>query len=158
MMHIMMGALVMAGASVPTQAEVAHQTSLNHEGQMITVSYTPKVETSYRQTGFGPREPIRCFWQTSVSVERAAVTNDGQPVAALSRVVDLPVKEKGVKTGMRGVHCSALPASDVAAFGGDTGQLQRYLAEAAVQDKAGLHRELASLGSGSRAGEGKGQK
>lgn len=148
----MAAALLMAGGALPAGAQdeiedIRHRISLNHSGKAVIVSYSPQVDTQLRQTGLGPRESTRCFWETTFSVQRTVTTGGetvggGQPVAALTR----PVHNGVTQRGMRGVHCSALPATDVAAFGGDRSRIERYLAEAAQKDQPALHQELMSLG------------
>lgn len=133
------GALLAA----PAAASVAHSTSLSHEGSTISVSYEPRMKTNLRQTGLGPRNSAACQWTTEVSVERKLTDASGRTIDALTRIVGEPKVTAGTRPG----YCAHVKPNQVAAFGGNSDQMQAFLAQAAASDKANLNVELASVGS-----------
>lgn len=127
--------------AMPAQAQVAHQTSVTHEGRSFAVSYEPQVETKFRQTGIGPRSAPSCRWSTEVSVRRTAMDASGRPIAALSRVMDGTDSRAGSQLGL----CSTVSKRQIAAFGGDEQKLRGWLAGVAARDAGTLREEFASL-------------
>lgn len=136
--------LVLAGlgfAAAPASAQVVHQTSVTHNGRTIALSYESQVDTSFRQTGLGPRSSATCFWKSQVSVKRTAIDANGQPIAALSRVVKEAKPTKGSQPGL----CATVSARRTAAFKGNEGELRKFLANVAENDAGALRTAMASL-------------
>jgi hypothetical protein len=130
--------------ALPAQAETAHRSSVTHEGRTVALSYEPKLETTFRQVDIGPRAFPRCIWTTKVAVQRTAFGADNRPIAALTRLVGEEAKpRRGSDLG----HCSALSRQDGRSFGVSTAELQAMGADAARDDAAALHTEIASLGT-----------
>ncbi|WP_324741058.1 hypothetical protein U8326_14465 [Tsuneonella sp. CC-YZS046] len=127
--------------ATPASAEVIHRASVVHEGRTINLSYEPKVETSLRQAGIGPRTPAICLWKSRIAIHRAAATPEGEPIAALSRVVE----EMPLRNGSRRGHCSTLQAGQSAEFQGSPEELRKHLTQAAGSDALALRRELRDL-------------
>ena len=127
--------------TTPASAEVIHRASVVHEGRAINLSYEPKVETRLRQTGVGPRTQAICLWKSRVSIHRTAATPEGEPIAALSRVVE----EMPLRSGSRRGHCSNLPVGRPAEFQGSPEVLRKHLTQAASSDALALRRELRDL-------------
>lgn len=127
--------------ATPASAEVIHQTSVVHEGRTINLSYEPKVHTKLRQTGLGPRTQPICFWKNRVSIHRTAATLEGEPIAALSRVVE----ETELGSGHRYGYCNNLSASRPAEFRSSPDTLKQHLSQAASSDAVALQRELRDL-------------
>ncbi len=137
-------AILLAGltlTAVPAHAEVVHQTSIVHNGQAVAVTYQPKVETSLRQIGIGPRANASCLWTSSISVQRTAQGADGRTIAALTRVI---AGEK-TRSGQRIGHCATLTEQEKARFSGSEEALRAHVLTVAERDTAGIHAELASL-------------
>lgn len=129
--------------AVPAQAQVAHQTSVTHEGRSFAVSYEPQVETKFRQTGIGPRSAPSCRWTSEVSVRRTALDAEMRPIAALSRVIEGSESRAGSQLGL----CSTVSKRQLAAFGGNEQKLRAWLAQVAAKDAGALNAEFASLNS-----------
>lgn len=129
--------------AVPASAEVAHRTSLVHEGQAVTVSYEPKSKTSTKQTGLGPRTTQSCLWRTTAWVERKVTDASGNTIAALTRTIGESTVSEGNEVGF----CNTLSESRTAAFGGDTAKLKAFVLAVAGDDAKSLHAELASAGT-----------
>jgi hypothetical protein len=127
--------------AAPASAEVLHQTSIIHEGRTIKLSYEPKVETKLRQTGTGPRTQPICFWKNRVSIHRSATTLEGEPIAALARVVE----EAPLRSGSRYGYCTNLSARRPAEFRSSPDTLRQHLTQAASSDAIALQRELRDL-------------
>lgn len=142
-MKIAIASLVLGTALIaaPAAAEVVHQTSVVHDGKTMSVSYEPRLKTSTRQAGLGPRASAQCLWSTRVAVERSVVDASGRRIAALTRVIG----EDKAGSGMHVGHCRHIDAKRMTAFGGDTDKLRGFVAAAAEQDAQGLRTELASL-------------
>jgi hypothetical protein len=136
-------AVVFGLAVAPANAETAHRTSVVHEGRTIAVHYEPQIETKFRQTGIGPRSTPQCLWSAKVSVQRTAVNAEGQPIAALTRVVGEGKPRGGARLG----HCSSVSERPASEFVGSDAALRTVVADAAGADAAALHGELASLAS-----------
>lgn len=135
-------ALVFSGlilAAAPAAAQVVHQVSIADGGPTVAVRYEPKVENSFRQTGFGPRAISACRWTSTVSVQRIAVGPDGRPIAALTRIVAEPKTRSGQLAG----YCDRAKAE----LGDSEQTLRSYVAAAADADAPALRAELASLAS-----------
>lgn len=130
-------------AATPAAAETVHHTSVTHEGRTLSLSYEPKLETTFRQIDIGPRAFPRCMWTTRISVQRTA-TAGGQPIAALTReIADDAKPRRGSDMG----HCSTISRKEGRTFGVSRAELQTLGADAARADTAALHTELASLGT-----------
>lgn len=127
--------------AAPASAEVVHQSSLNHEGRELSVSYEPRIVNSHKQTGIGPRSSPSCLWTTSIAIERIVNDTAGQPIAALTRVV---AEEQG-GSGNHVGHCSNIDPKRMSAFGGDREKLRSLVAAHAERDAQSLRTELASL-------------
>ena len=127
--------------AAPASAEVIHQTSVEHAGRTMSVTYEPRFRTSHKQTGIGPRASAGCLWTSRVSVERIVADAAGQPIAALTRIVG----EEKVAKGMHVGHCRHIEPRRMATFGGDREKLEGFVAAAADRDRQGLRTELASL-------------
>lgn len=135
---LFLGAALLAA---PASAEVVHQTSIDHAGRTMSVTYEPRFRSNHKQTGIGPRTSAGCLWTSRVSVERIVADGSGQPIAALTRVVG----EEKVAKGMHVGHCRNIEPRRMAAFGGDRDQLHGFVASAADRDRQALRTELASL-------------
>lgn len=135
-------ALASALAAVPAGAEAVHRTSIVHEGRTVAVSYEPRSDTRFKQTGIGPRANAGCLWSTRVSVERSVVDASGRPIAALSRTVG----EEKAHSGMAVGYCRDMTPERTDAFGGDRETLRGFVTAAADHDAQGLRTELTSLG------------
>lgn len=131
-------ALTAASITAPAAADTVHTTSVVHHGGAVSVSYTPRFETSHRQTGIGPRASAGCLWTTRVAIERQVTDASGRPIAALTRVVGED-KASGNHVG----HCRDIAPSRMKAF--DDGALRGLVSAAAERDAHGLRTELASL-------------
>jgi len=129
--------------AAPASATVAHQTSLVHEGQSLTVSYEPKSKTNTKQTGLGSRTPQRCLWRTTAWVERKVTDASGKEIAALTR----DIGESRIGDGNEVGFCNTLSASRSVAFGGDKAKLKAFVLAAAGDDAQSLRAELASAGN-----------
>ena len=127
--------------AMPAHAQVSHQTSFTHGDRSVAVSYEPHVETTFRQTGIGPRSAPSCRWSSEVSVRRTAMDANGRPIAALSRVMEGTDSRAGSQLGL----CSTVSKRQLAAFGGDEQKLRGWLAGIAARDAGKLREEFASL-------------
>ena len=137
-------ALLTLAAASPATAEQIHRTSLDHEGRVLSLSYEPRVETTFRQVDIGPRAFPRCLWTTRLSVQRTAFGADDRPIAALSRRLGEEAKpRRGADLG----HCASLSRQAGRTFGVSAAELRTAGAEAARDDAAALRTELAGLGS-----------
>jgi hypothetical protein len=136
-------AIAAAFVAAPVLADTVHRTSLEHQGQTVSVSYEPRAKTSLRQSGLGPRSVARCLWKTELSVERKIAQADGRPIVALTRTLGATHTASGVIDG----YCNHARPHEIAAFRGDRQKLQAFVSEAAAHDTRTLHAELASLGS-----------
>lgn len=137
---------VAAGAAlfaVPASAQIAHQTSMVHDGRTVTVNYEPKAKTSLKQTGLGPRTSASCLWRTTAWVERKVADASGNPIAALTRNIGESTVSEGIEVGF----CNTISTSRTAAFGGDETKLKAFVLAAAGGDAQSLRAELASLDS-----------
>lgn len=135
---------VFAGLSlfaVPASAEVAHQTSVVHNGRTVALSYEPEIKTQYRQSGIGPRSTPICLWSSKIAVQRNVTGVDGQPIAALSRKLETRKGRSGSQVG----HCSILTSRNQVRSGASAATLRATVAEVASNDAAVLRAELASL-------------
>lgn len=132
-------ALTAASIAAPAAAETVHQTSVAHSGGAVSVSYTPRFETSHKQTGIGPRASAGCLWTTRVAIERSVADAAGRPIAALTRVVG-----EGKASGNHVGHCRDIEPERMNGFS-DKAELQGLVAAAAERDAHGLRTELASL-------------
>lgn len=135
-------AVTAALAAVPVAADVVHRTTVDHEGARVSLSYEPRVATTLRQTGLGPKAAAACLWRTEVSVERKLADAAGRPVAALTRAVGPTKTSEGLVAG----QCAHVTPRQAASFGGDEGKLRAFVAQAAEHDRQGLHADLASIG------------
>lgn len=129
--------------AAPAIAGVSHDASLAHEGTTISVKYEPRIKTGLRQSGLGPRNSATCLWTTEISVERKLADASGRPIEALTRTVGEPKVIEGMQPG----YCAHVKRNGAAVFGGNSSQMQAFLAQAAVNDKDSLNTELASVGS-----------
>lgn len=129
-------------AAVPASADVAHRTTVDHEGARVSLSYEPRTATTLRQTGLGPKAAAACLWRTELSVERKLADAAGRPVAALTRAVGHARTSEGLVAG----QCSHVTQRQTASFGGDEAKLRAFVAQAAEHDRQGLHADLASIG------------
>lgn len=140
-MKLMPLAALAAMLAGPAHAQVAHQSSITHEGRSYAVNYEPQVETKLRQTGIGPRSTASCRWTSEVSVRRTAMDPQMQPIAALSRVIEGSEARNGSQLGL----CSTVSKRTLTAFAGDEQKLRGWLAEVAARDADALRGEFASL-------------
>lgn len=140
MKYLLASASVMLLAA-PAYAGSAHQMTLAHEGHSVAVNYEAKVKTTKRQIGIGPRATANCRWTTEVTVQRNILGADGQPIAALTRVVEGRKVSSGSQLGL----CAAVPQRNTAAFGGNEAKMQQFLAQSANTDAHQLRAELASV-------------
>lgn len=127
--------------AVPAAAEVAHQTSVVHNGRTVALSYEPEVKTQYRQSGIGPRATPICLWTSKIAVQRNVIGADGQPIAALSRKLETRKGRSGSQVG----HCAILTSRNQVRSGASAETLRATVAEVASNDAATLRAELASL-------------
>lgn len=139
---LLMGALpLIAGlAASPAHAEAAHRAALVHDGERVTLTYTPRMETQLRDIAIGPRAAAACQWRARVAVDRQAVAADGQPIAALSRRLDVDYQRSGARAGA----CAKLTAPGAAPVLGQA-QLRPLAAAVAAADEAALRADLAAI-------------
>lgn len=133
-------------AAAPAAADVVHRTTVDHDGARVSLSYEPRITTTLRQTGLGPKAAAACIWRTEVAVERKLADAAGRPVAALTREVGPAKTSEGLAAG----QCTHVTPRQTASFGGDENKLRAFVAEAAEHDRQGLHAELASIGGFAR--------
>lgn len=133
----------LAAVSVPAAASVAHQTSTVHNGQQVSLNYEPVIETRLRQIGLGPRATASCMWTSKISVQRTVNGADGQPVAALQRIVG----ERKTRSGQRLGHCNTVSEKVKARFAGSEESLRTHVTTVAQTDVPQLNAELAGLGN-----------
>lgn len=131
----------LAATAVPASAQVVHQTSVEHKGQAMAVTYEPRIDYELRQIGQGRPGLGSCLWTAKVQVQRTALGADGQPVAALSRTI------AGTKTqtGMAAGHCGTLTEQDKVSLLGNEAALRSHVQAVAANDASGLRAELTSL-------------
>jgi hypothetical protein len=127
------------GIALPASA---HETSLVHNGQAVSLKYEPQVATRYHQVGIGPRTTARCQWQTRIAVLRTAADAEGRSIAALTRRIGTERKRSGSQVG----YCVDFRTSGKTP-GADVATVSAHIAEVAQSDAAALHTELASLAS-----------
>lgn len=127
----------LALVAAPAAAQVTHRVSVAHAGSSVAISYEPKVETSFRETGWGPRSIAGCRWTSRVSIQRIAQGADGQPIAALTRMVAGHKTRSGQVAG----HCTQVKEG----FAADEQALRSHVEAAARADAPALRTELASL-------------
>jgi hypothetical protein len=145
-MQLAVLAATLAATSIPATAQVAHRTSMNHNGQTVTVSYEPRFETKLRQIGIGPRSAAACRWSSKVTVERKVTTADGQPIAALAgSVPDESAGAKMARSGQRAGRCSWISEELKARLAGSDEAVRSHVARVAMADAPRLRTELASL-------------
>lgn len=145
---------VLAGlglVAAPASAEILHETSVVHKDQNISLRYEKRAETSFRQTGAGPRAMPMCFWKTALTVQRTALGADGQAIPALSGRIE----EVQIRRGAIGGMCNAVKASQTRGFGENDPALRTVLSQAASSDALALRDSLAKL---ALAGSGPGQQ
>lgn len=130
-------------AAVPASADVIHQTSLDLDGETVSVSYEPRARTILKQRGIGPRTMQTCAWKSIVSVERRIAGADGRSIEALTKEVG----EAKVSSGVAAGYCNHVRDRQTAPFGGNRSRLEAFLAEVAERDARSLRIDLASLGS-----------
>jgi hypothetical protein len=124
--------------AVPASAEVVHQTSLEHAGATLSVSYEPRTTTRLKQGGIGQKLAATCLWTAETSVERKLLDASGRPLAALSRTLGETKTTEGLRLG----YCADLQP---AAFQGNADEMRTFLARASEQDRPVLQAELASV-------------
>ena len=143
MKHLILAGLMTAVLGGPAWANSAHQVQVAHEGGTLEVSYRPIIDTSFRQTGIGPRNVTRCFWKSDVAVERTVAVAPGHaPVAALTRVRNVDSALNGVRVG----SCGRAAERQAAAQGGDMAKLRGVLVQEAERDRPEVLADLASIG------------
>lgn len=135
--------LGLALLSAPATAQVVHQASVVHNGQTVTLQYEPKVETSFRQHGLGPRTTAVCHWTSRLAVQRSAIGPDNQTIAALTRVVASDRTHSDREIG----HCASVSDRPKTGLLDDDAALRSYLADIAGKDIASVQTELTSLAS-----------
>src|SRR6218665_2920234 len=113
--------------AAPAAAEVAHQTSVVHNGRTVALSYEPEVKTQDRQSGIGPRSTPICLWTSKIAVQRNVSGADGQPIAALSRKLETRKGRSGSQVG----HCSILTSRKQVRSGASAETLRATVAEVA---------------------------
>jgi hypothetical protein len=138
-------AATLAAISVPATAQVAHQTSMVHNGQTVTVSYEPRLETTLRQIGIGPRAAAACRWSSQVIVDRNVSTADGQAIAALARAVPDEAASAMTRSGQRAGRCSWISEETKVSLAGGDEAVRSHVARVAMADAPRLRTELASL-------------
>ena len=124
----------LALVSVSASAQPAHQTSFVHNGQTVAVSYEPKFETRLRQTGLGPRAMPSCLWTSRTFVQRTVHAADGQPIAALTRVLSRERTRSGLRTG----SCTGLTDETKAGLAGSDKAVRSHVLAVATDDAQGL--------------------
>lgn len=140
-MKILMTLSVAALMAMPVAASAAHKTTIDHNGQAMTVHYEPKLTTKLRQGGLGPRLMPYCMWEARVSVERTATTADGREISALGRVIPAEAVQKGQANG----YCHNMSDSHKAGFVGGADALHAMAGAVAANDAADLRRDVSSL-------------
>ena len=128
-------------AAAPASAEVIHETTVTHNEQNIALRYEKKAETTFRQTGVGPRATPMCFWKTTFSVQRIAVGANGQNIPALSGAMEDTTTKRGAMTGL----CKAIQVSHAGSFKQTGDDIRSALSDAASSDALALRDSLASL-------------
>lgn len=128
-------------AAVPASAEVIHETNVTHNKQTIALRYEKKAETSFRQTGAGPRATPMCFWKTIFSVRRTAIGPNGEAIPALSGAIEARHTKRSAMTG----HCKAIRVSHADSFDKSDAAVRAALTEAASSDALALRDSLAGL-------------
>ena len=78
-----------------------HQTTIEHRGVPVGVTYRATMELKTRPIGMSPPtrpSTARCVWTAAVVVERQMLRN-GQPVPGLNRIVSKDLELKGNRPG-----------------------------------------------------------
>jgi|GEM_PF-2231153 hypothetical protein len=127
------------GIAVPASA---HEASVVHNGQAVSLKYEPQIQTRFHQVGIGPRASAACQWQTRIAVVRTATDAEGRSIAALTRRIDMERKRSGTRVG----YCNDFHRSGEKP-GADTATVSAHIAAVAQRDATTLRTELASLAS-----------